>query len=297
MNKMRETKAVKVVSGLWLLVISATLWGADDAFQHDSLQFNAEQYFDFSSQDQLQAFTPFGEDPSYIEDGRLICPIAAGTHKGVGKLYPLEKDGHFTNEVSMSFDIFLDENFQLNTHPSEVGKFPGFEGIYDLSAGWGGKPVGTENSWSIRIGHLQQDSNGKVPIGLYIYHPNMTSQYGTAVPANFSLQTMTTYRVTLYVKLNDVGASNGVIALLVDGEQKYFSDAWTLRLSDSVHVKSAWLNAYIGGATPSPVDTWIALDNLDIKWNQCTAGGCGDTSPEKPALPPPPQDITATVID
>lgn len=276
-----------VVVAVCLLIASNGAWSADAGAK----QFNTEKYFDFNSPQDLLDLPEFGEDPSYWDAGKLICPIAAGTHKGLGRQFLLEEKGSFTDEVELSFDIYLDENFQVDTHPSEIGKFPGMEGIYDPSAGWGGKPVGTEASWSIRIGHLQQNNAGEVPIGLYIYHPGMASQYGTGVPANVSLQTMKTYRLTLYVKLNDVGSSNGVIKLLVDGEQAYSSDAWKLRLSDSVHVKSVWLDAYIGGVTPSPVDTWVFLDNLQIKWNKCPDAGC--VVSQSPPLPP--QNVGAEV--
>ncbi|MDX1692913.1 MAG: hypothetical protein R3208_04060 [Ketobacteraceae bacterium] len=277
-----------IVVAVWALIFSQSAWSADTeaGAVPETVQFNTEKTFDFSSQEQLLELPSFGEDPSYLEAGRLIGPITAGTHKGLGKKYLLEKNGNYTDEVEMSFDIHLDENFQVNTHPSEIGKFPGMEGIYDTSAGWGGKPVGTENSWSIRIGHLQQNADGQVPIGLYIYHPHMTSTYGTGVPTGFALETGRTYRLTLYVKLNDVGSSNGVIKLLVDGEEVYSSDSWQLRLADSVHIKSVWLDAYIGGATPSPVDTWVALDNLQIKWNNCTGTGCVSDADQSPPLPP-----------
>ena len=269
-----------------MLILGNAAWSADAPVPSDTetIQFNSEKYFDFDNPQQLEELPSFGQDPSFWEDGKLVCAIAAGTHKGLGRKYILENDGNFTNEVEMSFDIYMAENFQVDTHHSEVGKCPGMEGIYDSSAGWGGKPVARENSWSIRIGHQQQNSDGRVPIGLYIYHPNMTSQYGTAIPAGIALETAKSYRLTLYVKLNDVGSSNGVIKLFVDGEEYYASDSWNLRLSDNVHVKSVWLDAYIGGLTPTPVDTRVSLDNLHIRWNRSSA-------------PMPPQNIRAQVVN
>ena len=56
------------------------------------------------------------------------------------------------------------------------------------------------------------------------------------------------------------------IDLSVDGENIYSADDWTLRLYDSVHVRSVWLDAYIGGLTPSPVSTSMSLDDLKIQW-------------------------------
>ena len=235
---------------------------ADRSF--DRFEFS----FDFEDENQLVDLPSFGDDPSYIEDGVLVCPILEGEHKGLGRKFWFDGDGVVTDEVDVSFDLYIDQDYQLGTHESETGKFIGFEGIYDESAGWGGRPVTDQKSWSVRIANMRQNDQGEIPIGLYVYHPGMSGQYGTTVDAEFALKTGQQYEIKLYIKLNDVNRSNGVINMYVDGRKIYSSNEWVFRLDDSVHVRSVWLDAYIGGETPSPVSTYLSLDNLKIRWRE-----------------------------
>ncbi|MBV1920536.1 MAG: hypothetical protein KUG73_07615, partial [Pseudomonadales bacterium] len=222
--------------------------------------------FDFSDNSQLSDLPSFGTDPSFIQGGKLVCPIQEGEHKGLGRKYRFDSSGGKVDEVEMSFTLNVDANFQKDTAQNEVGKFPGFEGIYDETAGWGGKQVTTQNSWSVRIGNGLQNSDNEVPIGLYVYHPGMSGQFGTTVDVGYALTAKQDYTITLYLKLNDVGQGNGIITLSIDGVVVYSSNTWTLRLDDSVHVRSVWLDAYIGGVTPSTHSTSVLLDDLSIQW-------------------------------
>ncbi|PIE50545.1 MAG: hypothetical protein CSA38_02810 [Flavobacteriales bacterium] len=222
--------------------------------------------FDFGDSIQLGDLPPFGDDHSYIENKQLKAPIKMGEHKGLGRKFWFDRNGGEPNEVEMEFKIWLPESFQKNGTENEVGKFLGFEGIYDQTAGWGGKKVTNQNSWSVRIGHAREDSEGKIPIGLYIYHPEMKGKYGTSIDTNFALEKEQTHTLKLYIKLNDINQKNGVIKLFVNGEEIYSSNTWLLRKKAWVHTRSVWLNAYIGGLTPSLNDTYVIYDDLKIKW-------------------------------
>lgn len=227
---------------------------------------NYQKSFDFSSATQLVDLPSFGEDPSYIENGYLKSPIQSNTYKGLGKKFWFENHGGEPNEAEIEFTIWLDADFQKNGKVDEVGKFSGFEGIYDNSAGWGGKKVSNQSSWSVRIGHTGENSTGKIPLGLYIYHPEMTSNYGTVVDPNFQLNREQHYQIKLYIKLNDVNQKNGHLILSVDGNEIYHSNSWQFRNRNSNHIKSVWLDTYIGGSTPSLYDTYTLMDDLLITW-------------------------------
>lgn len=239
-----------------------------DNIQYDGLSGlnNFSREFDFNSSEQLLDLPSFGADASFIENGQLKSCIPVNEYKGLGRKFWFENNGGEPNEAEMEFDIWLDSNFQVNGVESEVGKFSGFEGIYDNSAGWGEKKVTKQNSWSVRIGHTGENSNSKIPIGLYVYHPGMTSNYGTVIEPGFVLNREQTYNLKLYIKMNDIGYENGVLKLEVDGTEIYHSNSWNFRLENSVHIKSVWLDTYIGGATPSQTETCVLMDNLKIKW-------------------------------
>ncbi|MBL4607599.1 MAG: hypothetical protein JKY01_07205 [Pseudomonadales bacterium] len=239
------------------------------------------KYFDFEDINQLSSLTRWGDDPSLLENGYLRCPVGSGLYKGLGKkLFFIEGDetpsiqnlSNRNNErpisATMEFDLWLDETFQKNGADNEAGKFSGFEGIYDQQAGWGGKKVTDEhqNSWSVRIAHGKENAEGQVPIGLYVYHPGMPTTYGTAIDPKFSLKKQQFYNIKLYIKLNDIGESNGILVLSVDGHEIYRGEAWLLRTHPDVRIVSAWLDVYIGGTTPSKQDTYVLMDNLKISY-------------------------------
>jgi hypothetical protein len=117
----------------------------------------------------------------------LKSPIQINKYKGLGRKFWFENE---PNEAVIEFTIWLDANFQKNGAVNEVGKFSGFEGIYDNSAGWGGKKVTTQNSWSVRIAHAKENSSYKIPIGLYVYHPGMSSNYGTVVDTGWYIDSV-----------------------------------------------------------------------------------------------------------
>ncbi len=227
---------------------------------------NHSKEFDFSTNSQLNDLPSFGKDPSYIDNGKLKSPIKINEHKGLGRKFLFKNNGGEPNESELEFELWLDSNFQVNGVKFEVGKFSGFEGIYDNTAGWGGKKVTNQNSWSVRIGHVGENSDGKIPIGLYVYHPEMLGNHGTVVNPNFALNREQTYTIKLYVKMNDLGRKNGVLILSVDGTEIYNSNSWLFRNENSVHIKSVWLDTYIGGKTPSKTNTYVLMDNLRIKW-------------------------------
>ncbi len=227
---------------------------------------NFSKEFSFSDEKEFVDLPSFGHDRSFIENGRLICPIKSGEHKGLGKKFWFARQGGEPNEAEIEFTIWLDKNFQKDGAENEVGKFFGFEGIYDNTAGWSGRKVTYQNSWSARIGHAKENSEGKIPIWLYVYHPGMKGKYGTTIDFNYAIEKEKTYKFKYYIKLNDIGKQNGIMAFSVDGKEIYRDENWVLRKSKKVHIKSVWLNAYIGGKTPSKHDTFIIYDDLKINW-------------------------------
>lgn len=277
--------AVTFCTGIFALSFAAVAYSSNSiAVPSKPLQFIAEnasiRIFDFSHDDQLNDLKFWWMDPSFIENGYLKCPIEEGTHKGLGKKYffaegedkPTINSPPSINEkrptsATLTFKVWLDRNFQKDGADNEIGKFSGFEGIYDQRSGWGGRTVTDEhpNSWSVRIGHAKENAEGKVPIGLYIYHPGMKDKYGTPVNPEFSLNKEQFYTLSLFVKLNDIGRANGIVTLSVDGKEIYRGESWLLRIDERVRIVSAWLNVYIGGLTPSKHATYVLMDDLKIE--------------------------------
>lgn len=222
--------------------------------------------FDFNDKNQLIDLPSFGKDSSFIENGKLKSTIYVGKHKGLGRKFWFKNYTKEPNEAKIEFDIFVPNSFQKNGTCNELGKFSGFEGIYDNSAGWGGKKVTNQNSWSVRIAHTCENNKKQLPIWLYVYHPQMTHKYGTSINPNFALNKKQIYTLKLYIKMNDIGKQNGILTLWVNEKKIYHSNSWIFRNKSNVHIKSVWLDTYIGGLTPSKFNTYILMDNLKIQW-------------------------------
>ncbi len=227
---------------------------------------NYVRKFDFSDTKQLNDVPTFGKDYSRIENGSLKIEIAENSHKGLGRKFWFEKNGGEPNEAEMEFTIRLADNFQKDGVKNQAGKFPGFAGVYDRSAGSGGRKVTTQKSWSVRIAHFGETREGTIPIGLYVYHPGMLHRYGTTIKPGFYLNRDQTYTIELYIKMNDINKKNGILRLCVDGNEIYSSNSWRFRDYNSVHIRSAWLDVFVGGSIPSKVDTYVIIDDLKIKW-------------------------------
>lgn len=187
-------------------------------------------------------------------------------HKGLGKKFYFKNNGGEPNEAQIEFSIWIDSNFQKDGVSDESGKLPGFEGIYDLTAGWGGRKVTNQPSWSLRIGHGGEDRDGNIPLSLYVYHPGMKAKYGTTIDLSYSISKEQTHTFKLYLKLNDIHKENGIIKFYINDNELYNNNNWLFRTDSKVHIKSVWLDAYIGGGTPSKYDTFVLLDNLQIQW-------------------------------
>lgn len=161
------------------------------------------------------------------------------------------------------------------------GKAPGFDGTYDV-AGWGGKPSNGENGWSAR-GSTTAKEDGIVP-SFYVYDANLKRKYGK--PYNWQLDGGSAtleenhykddddvlimeydkwHNVTQYVKLNDVGKHNGILAAWVNGRNVLAKKEFQFRTVDKLKLYSYWINFYHGGKDVSPKDCYIQMDDL-VLW-------------------------------
>lgn len=87
----------------------------------------------------------------------------------------------------------------------------------------------------------------------YVYSQNKPSRYGEGVVAkNFRFAPGRYYRLTLEVRLNDVGQANGSMRILVDGEQVLSHRNIRFRSSDAegALINTLMFNTFHGGHDP-----------------------------------------------
>ena len=109
---------------------------------------------------------------------------------------------------------------------------------------------------------------GKNPIGSYAYHADMKGSYGEAWMWNNSglgtLENNRWYCIEQYVKLNEVGKSNGVFRSWVDGRLAYEKTGLRFRTTPNLKIETLWMDVYHGGTKPAPRDHTVFVDNVVV---------------------------------
>ena len=135
---------------------------------------------DFSTPDALSAFDAAHRsdnasvvvDPDDASNTVLRIDVDGGDFYGTSQQVLLKE--HMDAEPTrlyFRYRLWIDPSWTTKTG----GKLPGFGGTYSR-AGWGGKPSDGHNGWSARGLFAGLDSEGRVPVGSYIYHADMVEQ-------------------------------------------------------------------------------------------------------------------------
>ena len=189
----------------------------------------------------------------------------------------VENGGHYGASFDFDFsdqwnhepeDIYFRYylRFADDWDPERGGKLPGIGGTYGR-AGWGGRPVHGDDGWSARgLFHGQED--GKTPIGFYCYHMDMQGQYGNSwewdIKKRGELENNRWYCVEQYVKLNDIGKSNGILRGWINDKLAFEKTNLRFRSTDSLKIENVWINVYLGGKWTSQSEHHLFIDNVVI---------------------------------
>ncbi|MCS6851669.1 MAG: DNRLRE domain-containing protein [Gemmataceae bacterium] len=152
------------------------------------------------------------------------------------------------------------------------GKMPGFSGTYN-KAGWGGRKAHGDDGWSARGAYaltIPADNplGGRHPIGNYVYHADMTDNYGdiwlwTRGYRGF-LEKNCWYCIEQQVKLNTPGKKDGELRGWVDGRLAFEKADLRFRTVDKLKIEQVWMNIYHGGTLKSPYDQHVFIDNVVV---------------------------------
>jgi len=181
------------------------------------------------------------------------------------------------------------------------GKMPGIAGTYGV-AGWGGRPSDGTNGWSARGSYglsIPSDNplGGTTPIGTYCYHADMEGDYGDIwywlvgyrgfIPDNVWVS------VEQYLRMNTLGASDGVLRSWIDGRPAFEKTDLRFRSVDTLKIEEIWMNVYHGGTAVSPYDQHLFIDNVVIARSYIgpMAGQAIEPYPEDSAFPDTPADV------
>ncbi len=255
---------------------------------------------DFSSDDWEDGFTHTGgvyvvtdSDPtrgfSRLQGRALRATMPEDANLGLNLHYDfLDETGAEPEAIYFRYYLRFANNWQQTV---DGGKLPGISGTYN-TAGWGGRRADGTNGWSARglfeLSVPDSDRNPlsqHTPVGSYVYHADMPTQYGDAYIWNQNwgtdgrggvLDIDRWYCLELYVEMNTPSSNDGVLRAWVDGYLSFEKTDFRFRDVDSLKIERVWFNLYHGGTALSPADQDIYIDNIVIA--RSYIGPMGDSS-------------------
>lgn len=218
--------------------------------------WNTTAHHPLVTSNEEEKFVPF--------DGRALqVTVPEGKNLGISIQYKFkEKTGSEPEEIYFRYYLRLGDGWA----PSFSGKFPGIAGTYN-KGGWGGRPADGYNGWSAR-GLYEKTTNGKTPIGNYVYHADMKGQWGNYFIWNTDnrgyLEKNRWYCIEMYVKMNTPEQNDGILRGWVDGEPAYEKTDLRYRKTSDLKIETIWLNVYHGGFDVAPSDQVLFIDNIVV---------------------------------
>ncbi|MBK8271041.1 MAG: hypothetical protein IPK83_23105 [Planctomycetes bacterium] len=235
----------------------------------------------FESDDWCADFAPFAvplnarpttlnvsPDSSAPAGRALNVTLRKGGHYGIYHLayYFGWHHGEEPEEIYFRYYLRLASDFD----PADTGKLPGFGGTY-LRAGFGGIPSDGRNGWSARglFGPLNTD--GRIPIGSYVYHADMPGLYGDSWYWDVDgggLERNRWYCIEQFVRMNTPGQNDGTLRAWVDDSQVFERTDLRFRDTPELKIEKVWLDAYYGGKVTAARDHTLYFDEMVISREQ-----------------------------
>lgn len=248
-----------------------------------NLDSSASLSVGFESSSYVDKFTELRYDNRYLSSNdpfagsnSLRVKYNGGGHRGASMDYRFRDEGmNEPEELYAQYALKFGENWRADRN----GKLPGFAGTYG-EAGWGGRPSNGENGWSARGVWKEGSSPQRTKLGYYVYHADMTGQYGSSWAADQELENGNWYCVNQYIKLNTPGENDGILRLWIDGEKAWEKTDIRFRDTRDLKIHKYWANFYYGGSWDAPSDMNVYMDNLVVSKTPISSGDSSSTSDE-----------------
>jgi hypothetical protein len=209
---------------------------------------------------------------SYRGASHLRVSVPAGSNYGTSFGFDFAKQiGSEPSEAHFRYAIRLGPTW--TTDGGGGGKLPGFGGTYGI-AGWGGKPSNGTNGWSARglfWDPLADKASGDTRLGFYVYHADMTGQYGSnwfwsgsTLGPDGVLKRGKWYELEVYVKVNTPTENDGILRAWADGQQVFDKTDIRFRDVETLKLERVWFDIYYGGSWTAPANMTLDFDNVVI---------------------------------
>ena len=243
--------------------------GFEDNSWKKHWKFRPKGKFELTTKNHGNGFMP-------INGKALSITIRKGQNVGIGAALKLDNFVEFIDKGGNEAYLQYFVRFGSNWHNIDVGKLPGFAGIYSnetYRAGWGGRRSDGSNGWSARarfskIIEAPNPLADHLAIGTYLYHSEQTSRYGDhffwVQSDNNVLPKNKWIRIEQRVKLNDKGKSNGILQSWVNGHLAFDKRDVNFSNNPNVGIEEVWLTAYHGGKKAAVSDIELFIDELSV---------------------------------
>lgn len=218
------------------------------------------------------ASDPSGEDRDVL---RMFCEQDQARGGGVSWAPNEDRGGGHTGEndpdaVYARYHVYFPEDTQLyRTDAGNGTKVPGVSGLYDENGAGGGYPADGRN-WSARMFTRpteESTDNTQFDLKYYVYHPDLSGDYGKLYDCDGSYDYGKWHEVTTYVQMNTPGEHDAILRGWVNGEQVFNREDFLFRDEDNpqVGVTRAYA-AYIywGGEWGPPEDQYVYFKDFTL---------------------------------
>jgi hypothetical protein len=205
-----------------------------------------------------------------ISGHALQVEIPARENLGLDMGYKFaDKLGHEPEEVYFRYYLRLANDWRPSP---DGGKLPGISATYGHT-GWGGRKADGSTGWSMRgsfsrVPDRNSPYHDLTPIGTYAYHADMEEDFGDTWDWSSNGRALLArnrwYCIEQYFKVNQPGRKDGILRAWVDGLPVYERTGIRVRDIPSIKIEQIWMNVYYGGASPSPAELHLFIDNVVI---------------------------------
>lgn len=171
-----------------------------------------------------------------------------------------------SDEATFEYDLMFEKGFNFN----KGGKLPGIGGGVAQTGGHNSK-----NGFSVRLmwyskgtKHSIQDTS-KATLFAYLYYPLKKEKYGENVNLDTVINSNQWYHIKIYVKLNDIGKSNGILKIWINNELMLERDDFVFRINN-IHINQILFHTFFGGhgrKWASPKNQFSYFDNISYQAN------------------------------
>lgn len=156
------------------------------------------------------------------------------------------------NEYYLDYYLKFDAAFDFNLG----GKLPGLTSGGETYTG-GVHPTEGQG-WSAR--YMWTD---KMPV-VYLYYVDMNDTYGESLALSTKFEKGKWYRITQYIKINDVDKSNAEVTVWLNGKVVAKKTNFRLRIGNKGLIDSFYFSTFHGGATAE----WAARNDCYIYFDK-----------------------------